>query len=243
MNKFNVMSTALILISPCNVLAQSQPAAAQLPEVAIGIAILSFLGVIYTATSVKSTMMKKMKNELKAAMERLELEHENNTEIENLKAELSRIGAQNELQWELWKNINEKNYFRVLENVTAHKQSALELIEGLISVCINGHKVDDERMVDLTHFIVKSSREYRERMKPLFAEIRSKDYERLKEFYRFQTVILLDISRTQEERALNQERMLQHAIHLENELKYFEKMAGALLRPSLMLRSVSKKPS
>lgn len=131
--------------------------------------------------------------------------------------------------------INEQNFTRVLGNIISLKSSAFDLIEGLQRACEKGHKLDDDDMVDLTHRIIKSSREYRENMKPLFAEIKAEHYTRLESFYKLTATILLDISRTQEERVRSQGKMIVHSDALKGEREFMTRIAGALLRPAYII--------
>ena len=132
--------------------------------------------------------------------------------------------------------LNEANWKRVIDQIRVLKNTGHSLLSALKSICIHGHEVGDQQVLDDTQTIVRLHREFREQMKPLFGEIRSEDYERLNQFHRYQTGILLDIARTQEERRSRIEKMRSHLSHLEQEERFIEAMAGHFLRPTLKPR-------
>jgi len=101
----------------------------------------------------------------------------------------------------------------------------------MLEVCSNGHTTDDRKVLDDTLLIMKHHREFRDKKKPLFGEIRPVDFDRLEEFHRYQAEVLLDIGRTKTDRVVKQQIMAAHAERLEQEKRLLEGLASAMLRP------------
>lgn len=115
--------------------------------------------------------------------------------------------------------------FRELKNIAA------ELIDTLIAICAFGHEQDDEHVLHQTMAVVKLHREFRDKMKPLFGEIRSADYDRLEAFHRYQVKVLLDIGRTKADRIAKRSEMEVHADELRRKKDLLEAFVSAFLQP------------
>lgn len=182
------------------------------PEVAIYVALIGLFGVVITVAA--NVWVYSKREKLEQRLKKLE-------------------SAQNarKLDLEVRHHINVENWKRVNNEVRELKNVLKDLIDRMRAICVNGHETSDSQVLEDTLAIVKLHRDFRDKMKPLFGEIRSQDYERLEEFHRFQGTVLLDIGRTAIERKAKTAEMKKHADRIDEEQRLLEALVSAMLQP------------